>query len=169
MAPPTPTPQLNWQSDDIEQHKPLAFINWDALTRYAVDARRRVDGIDCPCRLSPEYNMGGLHVVRRIDFQDKVQWLARLQLKPPTPESCQRMLNEVHTMAAVRSKSSIHVPQDFAHDTTGESGVGAALMLMEYVPGDTAMDSFGGWAAHKGETPAQFKDKFHAALADIQV
>jgi hypothetical protein len=72
-------------------------------------------------------------------------------------------------MAAVRSKSSIRVPQVFAHDTTGESGVGAALMLMEFVPGDTARDSFGGWAAHKGETPAQFKDKFHAALADIQV
>jgi hypothetical protein len=169
MTPRTPPTQLNWKSDDIEQNESLAFIDWDALKRYAANARRHVDGMQFSCHLSPEYNMGGLHVVRRIDFEDNVHWLARLQLEPPTPESCQRMLNEVHTMAAVRSRSKIPVPQVFTYDTTGESGVGAALMLMEFVPGDTAMDSFGGWATHKGETPAQFKDKFHAELADIQV
>jgi len=42
-------------------------------------------------------------------------------------------------------------------------------MLIEFVPGDTAMDSFSGWKVHRGATPAQFKGKFHAALADIQV
>ncbi|KAK4032226.1 hypothetical protein C8A01DRAFT_41338 [Parachaetomium inaequale] len=169
MTPPT-TPQLNWKTDAINENKSLSHINWPALTRYAATARRQLDGVDCSsCQLSPKYNMGGLHVVRRIEFDDSVQWLARLQLKPPTPASSQRLLTEVHTMAAVRSKSGIPVPEVFAYDAAGEeSGVGAAFMLMEFVPGDTAMDSFGGWETHKGETPAQYKDKFHEALADIQ-
>ncbi|KAK4123639.1 hypothetical protein N657DRAFT_680810 [Parathielavia appendiculata] len=45
-------------------------------------------------------------------------------------------------MSAVRAKSPVPVPRVFAHDATGESGVGAAFMLLEFVPGDTAMDSF---------------------------
>ncbi|SPQ26006.1 06ecb864-72aa-450f-b88f-6fcf323cebfd [Thermothielavioides terrestris] len=113
--------------------------------------------------------MGGLHVVRRIDFDDGHRWVARLQLEPPTPESSLRLQNEVDTLAAVRAKSKIPVPRVFAHDASGEVGVGVVFMLIEFVPGDTAMDSFGGWDARKGETPARFKDKFHAALADIQV
>ncbi|KAL2264413.1 hypothetical protein VTK26DRAFT_3300 [Humicola hyalothermophila] len=72
-------------------------------------------------------------------------------------------------MAAVRSRSNIPVPRVFAYDVSEASGVGAAFMLMEFIPGDTAMDSFGGWYVHKGETPALFRDKFYAALADIQV
>jgi hypothetical protein len=66
------------------------------------------------------------------------------------------------------------VPRVFAHDDAAgggaESGVGvaAAFMLMEFVPGDTGMDSFGGWDVHQGETPARFRGKFHAALAGIQ-
>ncbi|KAK4156049.1 hypothetical protein C8A00DRAFT_41427 [Chaetomidium leptoderma] len=168
MPPPTPIPQLNWRKDDIEQDKSLPPINWDALRRYATTTRRQLAGVDSPCRLSPEYNKGGLHVVRRIDFEVNLQWLARLQLTPPTPESCQGLLNEVHAMAAVRSRSKIPVPQVFDHDATGESGVGVAFMLTEFIPGDTAMDSFGGYEVHHGETPAQFRDKFHAALADIQ-
>jgi aminoglycoside phosphotransferase (APT) family kinase protein len=169
MSPPT-TPQLNWKTDDINQNNSLSHINWPALTRYATTTRRQRDGVDnSPCQLSPEYNMGGLHVVRRIDFADNVRWLARLQLKPPTPASSLRLLTEVHTMAAVRSMSQIPVPEVFAYDAAGkESGVGAAFMLMEFVPGDTAMDAFGGWETHKGETPAQYKGKFHEALADIQ-
>ncbi|KAK4106695.1 hypothetical protein N658DRAFT_503104 [Parathielavia hyrcaniae] len=90
--------------------------------------------------------MGVLHVVRRIDFQNGDRWLARVQLKPATPESSQLLLNEIDTI-----------------------GVGAAFMLMEFVPGDTAMDSSGGYATHKGEIPAQFRDKFNAALAEIQL
>jgi hypothetical protein len=42
-------------------------------------------------------------------------------------------------------------------------------MIMEFIPGDTAMDSFGGHRIHKGKTPPQFKAKFHAEMADIQV
>jgi hypothetical protein len=168
MTPPTGIPQLNWQKGEIEQDKSLTFIEWDALKRYATNARRQVDGAECSCQLSAEYNMGGLHVVRRVEFDDNIQWLARLQLEPPTLESCQRLQNEVHTMAAVRSKSKISVPRVFAHDVAGDSGVGVAFMLMEFVPGDTAMDSFGGYGAHRGETPARFRDKFHAALAGIQ-
>jgi hypothetical protein len=70
MTPPTGTPQLNWQKGEIEQDKSLTFIEWDALKRYATNARRQVDGAECSCQLSAEYNMGGLHVVRRVEFGD---------------------------------------------------------------------------------------------------
>ncbi|KAL1844701.1 hypothetical protein VTK73DRAFT_1999 [Phialemonium thermophilum] len=170
MATPRPTPQLHWKTDTAGLENSLAFIHWDALLQYASKTRRELDGAaDCSCRLSLEYNMGGLHVVRRVDFGDGCRWLARLQLAPPTPESCQRLRSEVDTMAAVRARSRIAVPRVFAYDLGEASGVGAAFMLMEFVPGDTAMDSFGGWHVHRGETPAPFRAKFHAALADIQV
>ncbi|KAK3304783.1 uncharacterized protein B0T15DRAFT_558784 [Chaetomium strumarium] len=157
MTTPNPTRQLNWKTDTVELEKSLAFIDWEALEQYAGKARRELEGADCSCRLSLEYNVGGLHVVRRVVFNDGYQWLARLQFEPPTPEPCQRLRNEVGTMAAVRSRSNIPVPRVFAYDVSEASGVGAALMLMEFIPGDTAMDSFVGW------------DKFYAALADIQV
>ncbi|KAG8156786.1 hypothetical protein KVR01_013391 [Diaporthe batatas] len=168
MAAPNPTRQLNWKTDTAELES-LTFINWETLEQYASKARRALEGADFACRLSFDYNMGGLHVVRRLIFDDGYEWLARLQLEPPTPESCQRLQNEVDAMAAVRYQSKISVPRVFAYDISDASGVGAAFMLMEFIPGDTAMDSFGGWDVHKGETPTQFKDKFYAALAHIQV
>ena len=42
-------------------------------------------------------------------------------------------------------------------------------MLMEFIAGDTAMDSFGGYDVHKGEIPQEFRAKAHAMMADIQV
>ena len=164
------TPQLNWGTDNIEKDRPLAFINWEALKQFAREARRQVDDGNSLCTLSAEYNMGGLHIVRRIDFNDGRQWVACLQLEPPTRESCDRLRTELDTMAAVRSLSNIPIPQVFAHDCNiaNSSGIGAAFMLMDFIPGNTAMDSFGGWDVHKGEMPFHFKLQLYSSLADIQ-
>ncbi|KAK3365402.1 hypothetical protein B0H63DRAFT_498264 [Podospora didyma] len=153
------SPQLNWKAENIDKPIPVGPEGWDALTRFAISARRQMGAtaINFCCNLSIEYNLGGLHLVRRIDFDDGCQWLARLQLKPPTPESSRRLRNEVDIMEAVRSMSQTLVPQVFAR----------ASMLMEFIPADTAMDSFG-YDAHRGVTPAQFREKLHAGLADIQ-
>jgi hypothetical protein len=59
------------------------------------------------CQLSDKYNMGGLHVVRLLDFEDGTTWLARLQRHKGAAESCQRLIAEVHTMQVVREQSTI--------------------------------------------------------------
>uniref|UniRef100_A0A0B7K1Q4 Aminoglycoside phosphotransferase domain-containing protein n=1 Tax=Bionectria ochroleuca TaxID=29856 RepID=A0A0B7K1Q4_BIOOC len=71
-------------------------------------------------------------------------------------------------MTTVRKRSTIPVPEVYAYEPTHDNVVGVPFILMEFIPGNTAMDSFGG-TRYIGETPPQFKLKFHAAMADIQV
>lgn len=168
-TPETDTP-LNWKTTSIDAEPALGLVNWDALKQYAISVKRRDDGSQTStCELSSEYNTGGLHAVRRIDFDDGCRWVARLQLHRQTLESRQRLLHEVHTMDLVRERSRIPVPKVFAYETHDHNPVGAAFMLMEFVSGDTAMDSFGGWDVHKGEVPSRFRGKYFAALAELQV
>lgn len=63
------------------RHRSLTFVNWKALEEYAVGVKRQHTNYDgeITCQLSAEYNMGGLHVVRRLDFHDGTSWVARLQ------------------------------------------------------------------------------------------
>ncbi len=72
-------------------------------------------------------------------------------------------------MAVVREKSKIPVPEIYSYEANCDNSVAVPFILMEFIPGDTATDSFGGYKVHNGETPLQFKRKFHAAMADIQV
>jgi hypothetical protein len=161
---------LNWKTD-IDAERSLHSINWRALEDYAICIKRKYSNLDgkITCQLSAEYSMGGLHVVRRLDFHDGTSWIARLQLHKATPASLQRLIQEVHTIQVIRERSKIPVPEIFAYETSGNSAVGVAFMIMEFVPADTAMDSFGGWAVHKGKTPMQFKKEFYTAMAGIQV
>ncbi|KAI9784714.1 MAG: hypothetical protein M1816_000717 [Peltula sp. TS41687] len=161
---------LNWASTDINQVDSLGPVNWNALVQYAVDVKRRRDGINSPitCQLSSEYNMGGLNLVRRLHFQDG-SWVARIQLHEHTPESTERLVREVYTMAMVRERSKIPVPEVYAYEANCDNPVEVPFIIMEFIPGNTAMDSFGGYDVHRGNTPLQFKARFHAAQADIQV
>ncbi|KAJ4286505.1 hypothetical protein N0V90_013205 [Kalmusia sp. IMI 367209] len=161
--------KLNWKND-INSERALAPVNWKALEEYAIGVKREHtnDDGEITCQLSTEYNMGGLHLVRRLDFHDGTSWVARLQLCRATAESHQRLVHEVHTVQALHAKSSIPVPEIFAYEASYDNTVGVAFMLMEFIPADTAMDSFGGWPVHRGKTPPQFKENFHAAMARIQ-
>jgi hypothetical protein len=160
---------LNWRSD-INVERSLPPINWKALQEYAIGVKRMLTNHDgeIGCQLSSEYNMGGLHVVRRLDFQDRTSWVARLQLHT-TAESIQCLVHEVCTIQVIREQSAIPVPEIFAYEPSCDNDVGVAFMIMEYIPADTAMDSFGGWPVHKGKTPPQFKAQFYATMARIQV
>lgn len=165
------TVALNWATTDINGEDSLGPVNWEALVQYAVDIKLQLDGINGPitCQLSSEYNMGGLNLVRRLHFQDGTCWVARIQLHKPTPESTERLVQEVHTMAVVRERSAIPVPEVFAYEANCVNPVAVPFIIMEFIPGNTAMDSFGGYNEHKGKTPLQFKANFHIAIADIQV
>jgi hypothetical protein len=111
--------------------------------------------------------MGGLNLVRRLDFQDGTSWIVRIQLYKSA--STGRLVCEIDTMAMVRERSNISVPEVFAYEANCNNAVGVSFMIMEFILGDTAMDSFGGHRIYKGKTPLQFKAKFHAEMADIQV
>jgi aminoglycoside phosphotransferase (APT) family kinase protein len=56
-------------------------------------------------------------------------------------------------MAMVRERSNISVPEVFTYEADCNNAVGVPFMIMEFIPGDTAMDSFGGHRIHKGKTP----------------
>jgi hypothetical protein len=160
---------LNWKKD-INAERSLPLIDWRALKDYAIRIKLMLTNVDdeISCQLSSEYNMGGLHVVRRLDFQDGTSWVARLQLQT-TADSPQRLIHEVCTTRVIREQSAIPVPEIFAYESNCDNDVGVAFMLMEYIPADTAMDSFGGYPVHKGKTPPEFKTQFYATMARIQV
>jgi hypothetical protein len=42
-------------------------------------------------------------------------------------------------------------------------------MLMEFVPGNVAMDDDGGYEAHHGEISPQYRASFYDAVAQVQV
>ncbi|OAT13807.1 hypothetical protein BDBG_08936 [Blastomyces gilchristii SLH14081] len=113
--------------------------------------------------------MGGLHLVRLLIFNDNTKWIARIQLRECNSESIKHLLHEVHTLALIREQTRIPVPQVFGYELSRVNIVGAAFMIMEFIPGNTAMDAFGGWHVHKGEIPSNYKAKFFRAIAGIQV
>jgi hypothetical protein len=161
--------QLNWKKD-IGNESSLAFVDWKALQEFAIGVKRRSNhDSNTTCQLSADYNMGGLHVVRRLDFADGTSWVARLQQRKATAASIQRLLHEVYTIQVIRQQTKIPVPEIIGYDASDENKVGVAFMLLEFIPADTAMDSFGGWPAHKGRIPSNFKLDFYAAMAEIQV
>jgi hypothetical protein len=162
--------RLNWK-DNINAESSLPPINCAALIQYAKDIKRRhlKHASNIECQLSDKYNMGGLHVVRLLDFEDGTTWLARLQRHKGTAESCQRLIAEVHTIQVIREQSKIRVPEVFGYDASYDNPVGVPFMLLEYIPAITAMDSFGGWEEHKGRIPQHFRTDYHASMANIQV
>ncbi|KAF1816048.1 hypothetical protein P152DRAFT_491930 [Eremomyces bilateralis CBS 781.70] len=112
--------------------------------------------------------MGGLYIVRRLDFDDGTSWIARLQHKQPTREFLQRLIHEIHAIEVLRGRSKIPVSEIFAYEASNNVA-GVAFMIMEFIPADTAIDSFGSYFVHRGKTPPQFKDKFYCAMAGIKV
>jgi hypothetical protein len=157
--------RLNWK-DDINAEPALPLIDYVALIQYAKDINRRhmKHASNIECQLSDKYNMGGLHVVRLLDFEDGTTWLARLQLHQGTAESCQRLITEIHTIQVVRERSKVRVPEVFGYDASDDNPVGVPFMLLEYIPAMSAMDSFGG-----GQIPQHLRADYQASMANIHV
>ncbi|KAI0619222.1 Protein kinase-like domain protein [Pyrenophora tritici-repentis] len=166
----TDTIELNWKGN-INIEPSLPPIRWEAVIDYAKDVKRSYTKHDSniDCQLSMQYSMGGLHVVRRLDFEDGTSWVARLQRRKVTAESCKRLVTEVHTIQIVRERSNIPVPEVFGYNVSYDSPAGVPFMLLEYIPADTVMDSFGGYELHKGRIPPIFREDYYASMANIQI
>lgn len=163
---------LNWKSD-INQEPSIPRINWDALKDYAISikcAQRQGACIErfVKCEIPPIYSMGGLHLVRLLVFEDGIKWVARIQLHEATPDSRSLFLSEKHTLSLIRERTDMPVPRVFGYDACPDR-IGRAFMIMEFIPGSTAMNAFGGPQLHGGEVPLQYKAKFHREIAYIQV
>jgi hypothetical protein len=160
---------LNWHAD-ISQDSSIPAIDWSALQRHAIHTRQSLgqNPITSNCHIPPFYNKGGLHLVRLLEFDDKTKWIARIQLHEWTPDSEKRLLHEIHTLSILKERTDVPVPVVFDYDASGKI-IGRAFMLMEFIPGSTAMDAFGGWKVHHGEIPAEYKESFTQRIARIQV
>lgn len=112
--------------------------------------------------------MGGLHLVRLVEFDDGKRWVVCIQLYGGTHQSSQRLIHEVYTLSLVREKTHIPAPRVFGFESTTLNPVGVPFFLMEFIPGNTAMDAFGGYDVHHEEIPAQYKSFLIQQTAKIQ-
>ncbi|KAL4791729.1 hypothetical protein BDV19DRAFT_381332 [Aspergillus venezuelensis] len=174
---------LNWETNTYNKQQVDACINrvnWDALLIYASTLNSNK-----PCTLLEPTTNGGGHLIRLISLHDSDQdsatkhddkhkeeiWIARIQLTPSTPESSARLRSEINTMNLIRSRSTIATPKIFGYSLSDEDSfnVGAALTLMDFLPGSSAVDAHGGWEAHHGRVPIERRKKFYTDVARIQV
>lgn len=66
----------------------IESINKEALVDFASSLRHNQ-----PCTLSDKFSVGSFNLVRKIQFNDGVEWVARLRM-PPMPDSSFNLRNE---------------------------------------------------------------------------
>ena len=138
----------------------LNRINWDALCQYASKLHNDED-----CTISPDFTMGGRHMVRRINFRDGTRWIGRVRITTPIngDEGRRLLQREVDCMELVKERTSVPVPTVFGYVVSAKNDFGAPFMLMECLSGNVGID------LHGVEIPAQYKASFHREMARFQV
>ncbi|KAJ0413964.1 hypothetical protein BJY00DRAFT_321442 [Aspergillus carlsbadensis] len=181
---PKPT-HLNWPDETFYTTNPtrkalrdacLERVNWPALCAYASSLTN-----NAPCTLLDKSTSGGVHVIRLLEFEEtNTQWIARVQLEPSTPETATALRAEVEAMELIRARNggrdggagepeTLVVPEIYGYEADDANPVGAAFLLMEFLPGSSAMDAAGGYEVHRGRVPAQWRRAFYHEMAGIQV
>lgn len=160
----------------IRELKALEYIDWNALSDVAAQSR------NIHCAVGTQYGIGGRHLVKEIVFDDDVHWIARVRIpavnfsadenfipKPVshswTANKAAEMQSEIDTMAFLRERTDIPVPQVFKYETTPNNKVGAPYMLMECCFGTCAVDM----PDSRSDIPIQFKEKYVTVEAGILV
>ncbi|GAB1311967.1 hypothetical protein MFIFM68171_02177 [Madurella fahalii] len=161
-------------ADRIDQF--IDKINKNALLSYASLLRGNQ-----PCTLSSEFSVGHFNLVRKIQFDDGVEWIARLRMPPMadhgngmiSPPSWERifldMQSELATMEFVRQNTDIPIPRVYAHDLDDQNAVGCPFSIIEYIHGNTAEDVSRTYPGKHEGIPAQFQEKFWRQVAKIMV
>ncbi|KAI5861921.1 hypothetical protein GGS23DRAFT_573791 [Durotheca rogersii] len=163
-------PTLNWaitnhpviraQVDDCFNR-----TNWEAICESASRANS-----GRPCKTLPDCINGGNNLARLLEFQDGTRWVARIQLRESTPETSRKMQTEIDTLAFLKTATNAPVPQVFAFELDGANPAGVAFVLLEFLPGKTAMDeardyNWAGW----GLIPRQYRQTFYRSMAAAHV
>lgn len=144
---------LNWKDEDYYRQHPsrkqvrgacLQRVDWRALCKYASSINA-----DKPCSLLDKSTIGGVHLIRLLNFGD-TQWIARVQLESSTPTSASLLRAEINAMELVRARTDIPVPKVYDYELHDANSVRAAFILMEFLPGSSAMDADRGYEVHQG-------------------
>ncbi|KAJ5544074.1 hypothetical protein N7494_005353 [Penicillium frequentans] len=141
----------------------IGSTNWDALIEYA----SRVRGGKV-CKLLADIGLGYNHVVRIIEFEDDVRWIARLRLPPVSKTqpgskiNQQIMRNEYNTILLVKQKTNIPVPRVHVAELDTENIVKAQFMLMDCLRGNVGIDL-------SMEVPNFYKRCVFLKMAEIQI
>ncbi|KAI1110159.1 kinase-like domain-containing protein [Nemania sp. NC0429] len=127
-----------------------------------------------PCELLKEINAGLNHIVRLLRFQDSnTLWIVRIPVERKDVQSKQahssRIQAEVDVMRLLHERTNIGVPRIFDYEPTANNPTGLAFIMMEFLPGNVAMDLFGGWASHHGEIPSEHRRCFYSSVSKMQV
>lgn len=153
-------------TDETLRLRVQSFIdstNLDAVIEYANGLRNGKI-----CKLLPDIGLGHNHLVRIIEFQDDVRWIARLRM-PPLPRTQaissinkQIMANEYNTIMLVKLQTKIPIPSVYAVELDTENIVKAQFMLMHCLRGNSGMDL-------SMEVPDFYKRCVFSKMAEVQV
>ncbi|KAJ8129924.1 hypothetical protein O1611_g3704 [Lasiodiplodia mahajangana] len=138
--------------------------NWTAICESA----SRANGGQ-PCEALPAYTSGGSSLARLLKFQDGTRWIARVQLLESTPETIRKLRTEIDTMALLKSHMTM-VPRVFAFELDDAQPAGVAFVLLEFFPGNTAMDEARDYdRIDWGLIPRQHRQAFYRSMAAAHV
>lgn len=161
-----PIDVLNWEINEYDFNQVREAIqktNWDNLCQRASHLNY---GLRC-VRLPKMTN--GLHnLVCVLEFSDQTRWVARIGLHSSAADST-KLRNEVDVMQLLKEQSECPVPKVFAYERDANNSVGVPYILMEFLPGNTAMDAAGGYEVHRGQIPSVHRQRFYRSVARCHV
>ncbi|KZF25283.1 kinase-like protein [Xylona heveae TC161] len=121
-----------------------------------------------PCAVGPGFPSGSVHHVRVLEFHDGTNWIVRIP-KRVDKRTAARIRSEVHTMTLIRETTNVRVPRVYAYEATGANKIGIPFILMERIPGISAIDARGFFDRGNGIISQEYKLPFLKAIAETQV
>lgn len=123
-----------------EKETELGEVDTDVLCRIASELRH---GVPCLCLQDDElWNTGGYNLIFYFEFEDGVQWVARVPSKTRAirpfedPLSQQSMQSMIDTIEYVDYKTNIPVPDICGFDVTCDNDLGRPYVFMSRVTGE---------------------------------
>ncbi|KAH7303716.1 kinase-like domain-containing protein [Stachybotrys elegans] len=139
--------------------------NWKAICDYA----SRANGGQT-CLALPQYTHGGSSLARLLEFQDGTRWIARIQMLKPTTDILQRLRTEIDTIRLLKAHTKALVPQVFAYELDDQNLAMVPFVLLEFLPGNTAMDEARSYdIIDGGLIPVKFRQVFYRSMAATHV
>ncbi|KAJ8129537.1 hypothetical protein O1611_g4098 [Lasiodiplodia mahajangana] len=163
----SPIDLLNWKITEYSQpqsvHEAIAKTNWAKLCQRASDLNHGL-----PCTLLHKRTNGLNNLVCILQFSDHTRWVARIGLHKSAADSA-KLRREVDVTQLIKERCKFPVPRIFAYEVDDSNHVGIPYILMEFLPGNTAMDAAGGYDVHKGEIPFAYRQRFYRSVAECHV
>lgn len=154
------------QENDRQTADCFHRTQWNELCRIASGLAGQVE-----CKALDELARGLYNIVRPLEFPDKTRWAARVHIgrgNSPLVNST-KLESEIATMQFIKEYSDLPVPRVFAYEVDEDNPVGAAFILMEFLPGTVALDALGGHKIHRGIIPKEYRQNFYRSVTKSHV